>query len=1106
VTESTGTRNSSQAYTTVESARADHFVLTPFVPDPVVAGTITQFTVFAKDRFENTDAKYVGTATLTSTDLTPTIFNPASPYTFTSGVGLDNGSKTFDVTMFKAALQTVTITDATNPLLTLTGSKTVLVVPAQIALVSVTGHPTTTVAGTANSFTVQVTDAFGNLATNYTGTVTLGSDDVQASYVPLSTSYTFTSGVGLDNGIHNFVNGATLKTVGTKFISVTDPAILILGLPLQGKQTGIVVTPAGTSKFVVSGYPTPVVAGTANTFTVSASDAFSNTTPGFTGTVNLTSSDAKGTFDFPTYTFTGAEGGTKSFQATLKIVSNSTSITATSGAQTGVQTNIVVTPAPASKVVLSGTSASVVAGNTTPLTITLFDPFDNLATNYKGTVTFSSTDPQASFPANSYTFLAGDMGTKTINPSVTLQTAGSQTIGVTGSGLTPATSPAIDVTAAGQSKFLVGGFPSPVSAGSTHPFLVTASDAFGNAITNYTGTVTLGSDDTGATFTPNGYTFLLSENGKHTFNGTLTKVGSKTITATDGAFTGNQPNISVTAGTVSKITIGGYPTSVVAGSSNGFTVTLRDQFDNVATGYAGTVTITGSDAKGTFTPTTYQFTGGDAGTKAFTGILRTAGTAAITATGTGGVGLTATQNGITVNAAATSKLVVEGFPNSVVSGTPASFTISAFDIFDNPTPGYTNTVNIASSDSAATFQPNPYTFTTGDGGKHTFTGTLRTTGVQSISVTAPGLGTATQGGITVAPVPLPPPPPPPPPVVVVPPPPPPTGPTGNPIYPIPQSYGIGSGAGGSPDVYIYDKNSNPVSQIRAFAPGFTGGARVAVADVTGDGVDDIVIGSGPGAPSLVQVVDGVTNQVIFTLQPFETSFTGGVYVSAGDITGDGTAEIVITPDQGGGPRVIVLQGQDFGQIANYIGIPDASFRGGARAAVGDINNDGFGDIAVSAGFGGGPRVTTYNGKSLAAGQVVPFNDFFIFDGPDIQNLRNGVFIAVGDINGDGFADLIAGGGPGGGPRIQIFSSKELLNGQRNVLANFFAGNINNRGGVRVVAKDLDDDEFADIVVGEGEGAGSQVTAYRGSSRNANGFDTMDAFNAFPGFNAGVYVG
>ena len=142
--------------------------------------------------------------------------------------------------------------------------------------------------------------------------------------------------------------------------------------------------------------------------------------------------------------------------------------------------------------------------------------------------------------------------------------------------------------------------------------------------------------------------------------------------------------------------------------------------------------------------------------------------------------------------------------------------------------------------------------------------------------------------------------------------------------------------------------------------------------------------------------------MLFTIFPFD-NFTGGVFVAMGDVNDDGAADIVITPDEGGGPRVRVFSGKTFTQLADFYGINDPSFRGGCRAAVGDINHDGYGDLIVSAGYGGGPRIAVYNGKTLTStGGPELFSDFFAFE----STLRNGAYVTAGDVNGDGYADMI----------------------------------------------------------------------------------------------------
>ncbi|MFO0849075.1 MAG: FG-GAP-like repeat-containing protein [Gemmataceae bacterium] len=327
---------------------------------------------------------------------------------------------------------------------------------------------------------------------------------------------------------------------------------------------------------------------------------------------------------------------------------------------------------------------------------------------------------------------------------------------------------------------------------------------------------------------------------------------------------------------------------------------------------------------------------------------------------------------------------------------------------------------------------------------------------------------------------------------------------------VPQ-YAVGSDKAGAGTVQFFDPNGTArlIDPVKPFGD-FTGGVRTAAADFNADGVPDIVAGTGPGRATRVVVLDGKTQSELFAVDPFEASFTGGVYVAAGDLTGDGRADLVITPDEGGGPRARVFSGAGFGQIADFFGIEDPNFRGGARAAVGDVNGDGKADLVVAAGFGGGPRIAVFDGTSMNPDPtkvVKLFGDFLAFE----DSLRNGTFVALGDANGDGKADVIAGGGPGGGPRVSAFSGASLLAGgdnRVNRIADFFAGDVNSRGGVRVAVKNLDGDTLADVVTGAGSGAGSRVTPYTGKAIGAAPFGPTDAgaFDAIPGFTGGVFVG
>jgi hypothetical protein len=305
-----------------------------------------------------------------------------------------------------------------------------------------------------------------------------------------------------------------------------------------------------------------------------------------------------------------------------------------------------------------------------------------------------------------------------------------------------------------------------------------------------------------------------------------------------------------------------------------------------------------------------------------------------------------------------------------------------------------------------------------------------------------------------------------------------------------------------------------------FETNYSGGVRVATADFNGDGTLDVVVAAGPNREALVKVYDGATTKLLASFQPFEAGFTKGSFVAAGDFNNDGVPDVVVSPDVGGGPRVRVVDGKQLilsntvSSIADFFAIEDPNFFGGARVAVGDVNGDGTNDLVAAAGFGGGPRIAVYSGTVINPGanfvnKIRP--DFFAFSVEDQTTLRDGAYVAVGDVNGDGFADVIAGAGEGGGPRVQAFSGK-LLASSLTEVANFFAGNVDSGvasvGGARVAAKDINNDGSADIVVAPGRAGGSTIGVYLATNPGLNnGVATPDqTIDLFGDFLNGAFVG
>ncbi len=186
------------------------------------------------------------------------------------------------------------------------------------------------------------------------------------------------------------------------------------------------------------------------------------------------------------------------------------------------------------------------------------------------------------------------------------------------------------VTPAATSGVVVSGYPSPTTAGDAHTFTVTAVDRFGNTTTGYTGTVHLTSSD-GQVVLPADYTFVSGDKGMHTFSATLKTAGSRSITATDtttSSITGTQSGIQVDAANAVLFVMSG-PSDAVKGDPYAFTVTAKDAYGNVATGYTGTVHFTSSD-DGADLPADYTFTAGDGGVHTFSATFKRLGNQSLT--------------------------------------------------------------------------------------------------------------------------------------------------------------------------------------------------------------------------------------------------------------------------------------------------------------------------------------------------------------------------------------------------------------------------------------------------------------------------------------------
>ncbi|MFO0938376.1 MAG: FG-GAP-like repeat-containing protein [Gemmataceae bacterium] len=852
---------------------------------------------------------------------------------------------------------------------------------------------------------------------------------------------------------------ATITVVVTDQDGATSTGIFHITVNPNTPPTAT-ITPGSANLTVPVGttFPSPL--------TFHLADSLGNPVVGVIVALTETPSTGAGIVSLPATLTTNASGDI-SFTPTANSTLGSYTITATSyGVSASIQvTNIV---GPLSKlVVISGGNQTTTVGTAfgNPIVIEAEDAFGNpipgVSVSASGSgATYSTPALTGADGKTSFTATAGTIA-QTIN--VTVSSAG-LSVPLT---LTSTVGPVNSITAATSSLSVQVG----ASLGTLKYHV---SDAFGNPESNVT--VIISGPLSGAGVVSLPATLTTDADGDISFVPTANNIiGSYSITA---SINGLSASTSVTnlAGALSKIV-------VVSGSNQSATVgtifaipcvvEADDQYGNPIAGL--TVSVSGTGA-------TYS-TPATTGTNGRTSFRATAGTKA------GPISVTVSNGGVSGLLSLTSTAgpiatitIVSGASQSIDLGKAAAapLVFAVADQYGNPASISSVSITAPAAGASAKIGTITPTLNAGEGSASITANSV--TGSYQLTVSGNGVSTnADETNVK------------------------PPNTAGLLGY---DRFAAGSDAGMVGTATLYDKTGTSLFSVTPFGPSFTGGIRVTVADFNGDGLADLVVGTGPGGPSHVKIFDGATQGELFSIDPFEASFQGGIYVAAGDINGDGKADLAITPDQGGGPRVRVFSGEGFTQIADFFGIDDPNFRGGARATIGDINGDGKSDLLVAAGFGGGPRLATFDGSQLGPnGGPKLFGDFFAFE----PALRNGTFVSVGDVNGDGFGDIVAGGGPGGGPRVYILDGQSLVqNGSNNLVpdGNFFAGNVSSRGGIRVAVKNLDGDNKADIVTGAGEKAGSAVTTYLGKNVSANGgTPIVDLnFNAFAGFTGGVFVG
>jgi 3-dehydroquinate dehydratase len=704
------------------------------------AGTAFSVTVTAYDNSSNVDTTYVGTIHFTSSD--PAVTLPGD-YAFQLS---DNGTHIFTdaVTFLTSGTQTVTVTDGAA----LTDTATWSVSPASATRLEVTGSATMT-AGATNELTITAKDLYGNTDTSYTGSKSLvfsgpttapggQTPTVESVGIGSSTTVAFTSGVSNTSAATLIAYRAESTTV-----DVSDGTINSFGSTAY--DLDLTVSPASAVRLEVTGTGT-VTAGATNELTVTAKDSYGNTDTSYTGSKSLV-------FSGPT---TAPGGQTPTVESVA--VGSSTTVAFTSGvSNTGAATliayraesttvdvsdgtvnsfgsptydlDLTVSAASAARLEVTG-SATVTAGATNELTVTARDSYSNTAASYTGSKSLVFSGPAVapagqtpsveSVGIGSATTVAFTSGISNAGIATLIAyRAESTTVDVSDGTVNSFGSPTYDldltVSPASAATLEVTGL-ATMTAGAANELTVSAKDSYGNTDPSYAGSKSLTFSGPAAASTgqtPSVESVSIGSATTVAFTSGISNAGAATLIAyraesttvdvSDGAINSfgsaaYDLDLIVTADSAASLDLTPNGGSTSAGSPFTVTVTAYDIYNNVATGYLGTVRFSSSDASAGL-PSDHTFVPSDNGIHTFAATLLTSDSQTIAVTDTGNATLTNTETW-TVGVAAIHHYTVTSASYSQTAGTPFVVTVTAYDSFGNVVTGdNTTSVTMTSTDS-----------------------------------------------------------------------------------------------------------------------------------------------------------------------------------------------------------------------------------------------------------------------------------------------------------------------------------------------------------------------------------------------------------------------
>ncbi|MBI2426441.1 MAG: VCBS repeat-containing protein [Candidatus Kerfeldbacteria bacterium] len=265
------------------------------------------------------------------------------------------------------------------------------------------------------------------------------------------------------------------------------------------------------------------------------------------------------------------------------------------------------------------------------------------------------------------------------------------------------------------------------------------------------------------------------------------------------------------------------------------------------------------------------------------------------------------------------------------------------------------------------------------------------------------------------------------------------------------------------DIRFFDRNGAYMNHVQPFGAAYRGGVEYTLADVNGDRDMELIAIPRTGSSNL-RVYNLNTTENVWELLDwtfvFGPRFKGGSSIAAGDTNGDGRAEIAIHPRKGSSNVQLYRVNTDNElEKVTWLQPYSSTYRGGISMLLTDYDGDSKAEL-VTIPLAGASQLRIYNVNNDEATIVV---DQLVY----AANVRGAFNLASGDVNGDGTQDIAVVPQAGNGSSLKVYKYDTTLglrlHGEKMVFDSA------HRAGTNLTVHDIDQDGMAEVIVGSAYG-------------------------------------